>query len=49
MIGALLHTSSLTPDECSLERRADFMVGGKLWYNESLVFGGTEVERETCQ
>lgn len=25
------------------------MVGGKLWYNASLVFGGTELERETCQ
>jgi hypothetical protein len=48
-MGAISHTSSLAPKECSLERRDDFMVGGKLWYNASLVFGGTELERETCQ
>jgi len=48
-MGAIPHTSSLAPKECSLERSDDFMVGGKLWYNASLVFGGTELERETCQ
>jgi hypothetical protein len=49
MLCAILHTSSLTTNEFTLERKDDFTVGGKLWYNASLVFGGIELDRETCQ
>lgn len=40
-------TSSLTWNDCNLERNADFTLGGSPWYKASLVLGGTELDRDT--
>lgn len=42
-----IHTSSLTWNDCNLERSADFTLGGSPWYRASRVLGGTEPDRDT--
>lgn len=40
-------TSSFTWKDSSLARSADFILGGKLWYNVSLLLGAIELDRAT--
>lgn len=43
----VINTSSLSWKDCSLLRNADFILGGSPWYKASLIFGGTELDRDT--